>query len=118
MNESSTQVMLALATAYALQWLKARTWFPWLTFESEKLNRAASIAIACLSGFGIFVTFDHVAGILTVTGLTAVNLGHALTHAGGQFLLQHSAYRAVIAPQVSGASQDLIRKAKEDQQVL
>jgi hypothetical protein len=101
----SDQIPLALISTYALQWLKASKFFPWLTMETQTLNRIVGIAIAFLTSVGVLVSFDHVAGVLTVTGLTLANLGHAVIRFGQQWTFQQASYRLVVAPAMPGAMQ-------------
>jgi hypothetical protein len=115
-NELGTQATVAVLVSFAIQRLKASKYFPWLSGETEKLNRFVSIAIAALSGFGIFIVWDH-QGILTISGLTAANLFHAATHGIQQWAFQQTAYRTVIAPPMPGALQPPLSdsKNKDDQ---
>ena len=34
---------------YFMQWLKGAKWFPWLTKETAKLNRGASVVLAAIT---------------------------------------------------------------------
>jgi hypothetical protein len=102
-TELSTQATIAVFVSFAIQWLKKSSWFPFLTVETEKFNRWVSVIVAALSGFGIYATWAS--GTLSVTGVTAANVLHALTHGVQQFALQHAAYRTLIAPPLPGAVQ-------------
>lgn len=116
-NEFGSQVTLALAVSFVLQWLKKQTWFPWLSFETEKVNRLVSVFISIVAGFGVYFVFDHATGVLTISGLTLANLMHALSHAGEQFMLQHAAYRTVIAPPLPGITQAIVREQTEEKKL-
>ncbi len=99
------QFALALISTYALQWLKQSKLFPWLTVETQTLNRLVGAAIAFLSSVGILVSFDHVAGVLTVSGLTVANLLHAGARFLQQWAFQQAAYKGLVAPPMPGAMQ-------------
>jgi hypothetical protein len=99
------QIPLAVISTYVLQWLKQSKLFPWLTVETQTLNRWAGIAIAFLSSVGVLVTFDHAAGVLTISGLTAANLLHVAARITQQWVMQQVAYRTVVAPPLPGALQ-------------
>ena len=99
------QFALALISTYALQWLKQSKFFPWLTVETQTLNRLVGAAIAFLSSVVILVSFDHVAGVLTVSGLTVANLLHAGARFLQQWAFQQAAYKGLVAPPMPGAMQ-------------
>jgi len=107
MNETalSAQITVAVVSTYALQLLKQSRFFPWLTVESQTLNRIAGSVIAFLTSVGILVTFNHAAGILTISGLTVANLLHAGSHFVEQWAMQQVAYKGIVAPPMPGAMQ-------------
>lgn len=104
-NEFASQASLAVVVSFAMQWLKKSPWFPWISVKTENLNRGISMAIAFLSGFGIFFTWDHAASALTISGLTAAHLYHAAARGVEQWIFQQTAYRTVVAPPLPGAVQ-------------
>jgi hypothetical protein len=99
----SSQATVAVVVSFAIQWLKKSPWFPWLTVETQKLNRWVAVVVAAATGFGIYATWTN--GALTITGLTPANLWHAATHVVEQWTFQHAAYRTLIAPPLPGAVQ-------------
>ncbi len=103
-SELGTQATVAALVSFGLQWLKTSKYFPWITTETEKLNRWLAIVIAFLSGFGIYATWDH--GTVSITGLTAANAYHALVRCIQQWTFQQAAYRTIVAPPLPGAVQD------------
>jgi len=107
-----SQFILAYATTFILQWLKEKPWFPWISYETEKLNKLVSYTVAFLTGLGVYVVFDKAAGVLTISGLTLANLYHALTHMGGQLVLQQVAYRHIASPPLPGRMQSTDRERK------
>ena len=108
-NEVSSQATLAIITAFGLQWLKSRPWFPLLNFNTDRLNQAVSTAVAIVSSVGILATFEH--GVLTISGLTAANVYHIVSRAVEQYAMQHATYKMAIAPPLPGVMQDADRKA-------
>lgn len=113
-SELGTQATVAVLVSFAIQRLKASKYFPWLTGETEKLNRLVALVVAFLSGFGIFVVWDH-HGTLTISGLTGANLFHAVMHGIQQWTFQQTAYRTVIAPPLPGALQPPLSTDKQTQ---
>ena len=105
MNELQSQITLALIVPYILQWLKSRSWFPILTMAGGKMNAIVAAAVAIAGGVGIAFTFNDQTGILTVSGLTWTSIWPGLQHAVMQFMMQHAAYRTLIAPATPGALQ-------------
>lgn len=97
----SQQIPLAVISTYLIEWLKTTKYFPFLSKETEKLNRYAGVIIAALSSVGILVTFDHTAGILTISGLTAINLLHVAGRFIQQWTLQQVAYKTVVSSKQS-----------------
>jgi hypothetical protein len=106
MNDTtlSVQFTIALISTYALQWLKETKFFPWLTTETQALNRAVSLVIAFLASAGILVGFDHTAGVLTISGLTAANLLHAASRFVQQWAMQQAAYKGLVMPPRPGTT--------------
>lgn len=109
-DTAAAKLSTAIIAAYGIQWLKSLKTVPFINYEAQNLNRALSILVATLSGAGIYFTFDHQAGTLMITGLTAVNAFHFVSHALQQFAMQHVTYKAAIAPPLPGVTQDQIRK--------
>jgi hypothetical protein len=112
-NEAVVQIGVAYAASLVMQWLKGQKWFPFLNYDTGRLNAIVAAIIAAASGAGIFFTFDRGAGILTVTGLTTSNLIALAGRAAAQYLLQHFAYRAVIAPPLPGPLQSAERQIEK-----
>lgn len=107
MNELQTQIGFSLLVPYVLEWLKGQKWFPFVGFDTGKLNAAVSGLIALATGLGIATNFDTAHGVLTISGLTEVGIINGLKHGLLQFLMQHAAYRTLIAPP-SGSQQAAI----------
>ena len=107
MDTSSLEqhISLAVVTPYLLQWLKGQKWFPFLSYTSGTMNRWITALVAAAAGFGIGVSFNSDAGVLTVTGLTLAGLWAGTQHAIVQWAMQHGAYKTLIAPALPGAVQ-------------
>jgi hypothetical protein len=99
------QLTIAAITTYAFQILKKSKWFPWLTVESQKLNYVVGVLVAFGASIGVVATFDHTAGVLTVTGLTVAGVGHGLARFVQQWVFQQVAYKNLIAPPMPGQLQ-------------
>lgn len=99
------QATIAVYTTLVFQLLKKSSWFPWLTLESQKLNRIIGIAAAFFAAIGVSATFDRTAGALTVTGLTVIGLFHGTVRFAQQWMMQQVAYKLVVAPPMPGALQ-------------
>jgi hypothetical protein len=104
-NELQSQLTLALIVPYILQWLKAQKWFPLITMAGGRINAIVAAVVAAGAGLGIAISFNDQTGILTVSGLTWMSLWPAIQHAVLQFMMQHAAYRTLIAPAKPGAEQ-------------
>lgn len=101
----SEQIPLAVISTYALQWLKQTRFFPWLTVESQTFNRIAGVVIAFFGSVGVLTSFDHTAGVLTISGLTLANLTHASARFIQQWAMQQASYKMIVAPPMPGAMQ-------------
>lgn len=105
MNELQSQITLALIVPYLLQWLKGQKWFPLLSYYSGKLNAGTAFVIASLGGLGIGFHFDYDTHQLIVSGLAWASIWAGLQHVVAQFMMQHAAYKTLIAPPQPGAVQ-------------
>lgn len=97
-NDSLTSsATVGIISAYAIQWIKKSKSIPWVNEHTQSLNRFLSGMIAFASAAGIYLTWNHAAGTLTITGLTAANAFHFLTHGIEQWAIQQMAYKGVVA---------------------
>ena len=111
-SELGAQASIAIIVSFGLQWLKKSKYFPWITTQTEHVNRWVSIGAAFFTGVGIFASWDH--GTLTISGLTAGHIFHALTRGVEQWAFQSTVYRSVIAPPQSGVVQSILEKVRSD----
>lgn len=103
-NQVISQLTSAAIVVYALQALKHSRWCPWLTQQTKTLNRILSALGAAASAIGVHFAFDAALSangtyVITITGLTAMNVLHGLWHVANQFCLQQLAYDAVVSKQ-------------------
>ena len=105
MDEMQSQIGLGLLVVFVLQWLKGQKWFPFVSFDSQRINRIIGIVVAAAASWGIVGTFDYGTGTLNITGLTPDHLWSWAQHAGYQWLIQQAAYRGIVAPALPGAQQ-------------
>lgn len=96
--EISNQVVLAAVVAYAIQFIKNSRFFPFITTETAKLNRALAVVLSGLSALGIHVVCSKVNHSCTLTWVDGMTIVTVLWHWVGQFVLQHGWYKAIIAP--------------------
>lgn len=99
------QATIALYTTLIFQFLKKSKWFPWLTLESQNLNRIVGVVLAFAAAIGVSATFDQTAGQLTITGLTLVGLFHGTVRFLQQWAFQQGAYKLIVAPPMPGQLQ-------------
>lgn len=110
MNDTITllgqQVPMALVLVYLQNWAKKQTWFPWLTYESKRMNHLAAIVLSGLATLGISIS--HTGSI--ATGGTIViampSLAHFLAHLYQwltQYILTKTSY-SVLQTQLNPAA--------------
>ncbi len=93
--------------AWLIQRLKNSTLFPWINAETEKLNHLVSALAATLLAAGIALTSDwdpqtHTF-ILTVSGLSLLNVLHFVWSALGNYVMQKGWFKVLYAPPVKSA---------------
>jgi hypothetical protein len=108
-QEFSAILVAASVVCSLLQWAKKGSWFPWLTGETERLNRYVAAVIAAGVGLGIGAHYDPATGSLLVTGLTKAGLLQGVGHVIGQWMAQQGWYRVVIAPPANSQTLDLLK---------
>ena len=75
-NDFSAHVTLGAVTVYAIQWLKASGWAPWITQDTKALNRLLSLGLAIISALGISVTYDpSLGGTVQIPAASTLLLG-------------------------------------------
>lgn len=92
----TSQITAGYAAAALIEWLKHRSWFPFASVDNARLNRALAMITSFVTAIGLHFTFDSQAGVLTITGLTLVNVAHTVWAWVQQYALQQAAYKGLI----------------------
>jgi hypothetical protein len=95
-NELVWSAVLAWFSSKAMEWAKNSKIVPWLTAESDTLNKWVARVVALVAAVGVHFTFDSTAGVLTITGLTLVGLRDSGLEYARQLMLQSIAYQKFI----------------------
>lgn len=91
-----SQIALAAVSSFALQKLKAASWFPVLTEDSAKVIKVLWGLITSLCAItGISYNYDPVAHTLLIANLSLTAITHGLWNWFSQFVLQEGWYQAV-----------------------
>lgn len=88
-----SQVTLSTVVVVVMEWLKKASWFPWLTVQSEKVNKLIAIFLAAITAIGIHYTYDASTATLTLTGISLAALGHGLWHWLQSYAVQETVYK-------------------------
>lgn len=94
-DEIATHLTSGAVVVYAIQWLKAQGWFPWLTDDTARLNRIVSAVAAAAVAFGVSWTGDASTGwTIHVPALAMLISG--FVEWAKQYVLQQLIYDAVV----------------------
>jgi hypothetical protein len=74
------QATISGVIVYGLDALKRARWFPWLTAETETVNRWVALGLAVIAAIGIHWDYDATAGVMTITGLSIQSIAAHLAH--------------------------------------
>lgn len=98
MNENliGEQIPIAIISAYAIEWLKQQTWFPFAKMNALWLNRCTSAFAAFVTAGAIHYTFGA-NGDFSFTG-NIYTVIHGLWSAAQQYALQHVVFKVAISP--------------------
>ena len=98
----ATQVTVAGIGVALIQWLKSSKWFPFITADSEKLNRFFGALYAVVSAVGVHLAWNHgaVPGtyMVEVSGLTLTGVLMGAWAVTKQFVLQQIIFRTTVKP--------------------
>lgn len=90
----------AVATVHLIESLKLSTRFPWLTRDTDALNRVVSFGVAFMTAVGFTFAMTgsfHEGGSLTITFPSMAKIGmgvaHALLQSGAQQLYYKNAVK-------------------------
>ncbi len=96
-------LILNAVCVWLIEVVKRSRYFPWVTQETEQINKMLSAFLAALSSAGItVVTINQGPGNLDIhiTGLTLPTLLHFVWHGLGNYAVQKWVYKMVV-PHVS-----------------
>jgi hypothetical protein len=88
-----SQVTLSTVVVVVMEWLKKAQWFPWLSAQSDKVNKVLGALLAAVTAVGIHYTYDASTATLTFTGISLAALGHALWHWLQSYAVQETIYK-------------------------
>jgi len=106
----TNQVVVSSIIVALLQHVKKASWFPWLTAETEKLNRVVAVLLSFLAAVGVHASFTN--HTLTITGLSLVSILTLGWNWIVSFVIQQGIFKATVGPalvqgetiQMTGAS--------------
>jgi hypothetical protein len=102
-NVLADQITLAGLSVVFIQWLKNRSWFPWITAHTDQANRYLSAFLAAVVAVGITWTWNPEAHSLTISNLSLsmiVPAGYAWVK---QFVFNELTYRVAAKRNGNGA---------------
>ena len=98
-----SQFAVAYWTTHLLEYLKGRSWFPFLKFHAAHANRVFSAGLALLIALGLHYSFDaavdaagHHVFSFTLALPTGGEFLHGLFAWVQQFAMQDGAYRLLV----------------------
>lgn len=94
-NDVLSTLTASTLTVSIIQWLKTTKWVPFINQHSASVNRALGWLGAFATGTGIHYTFNHDAGVLTITGLSAGIIIHTATVTAKQWAFQLLIYKGI-----------------------
>lgn len=94
----TTQAIAASTVVWVIQILKRSQWCKFLDVNTSSINRVVSALAALLTASAIHWTWDAATATLTISGLTAMAVGHFLWGALQQFVGQEMIYEIVYKP--------------------
>lgn len=102
------ELVFSYICAHGLQWLKAQSWFPWVTAEGKNWNKVASAVLAFIGSAGIVLSAQHLGAghfVIDISGLTWLNIYHVAGHAIRLYGEQKLWFKTVIqTPASQGAT--------------
>jgi len=94
---ATVNLTAAAVISFTISFLKKQSWFPWLTADTEKLNRMVAIGLSAFAALGVDFEFNHAAGTLVITGLHLTAILVACWHMVVQFVYTHGWFKATSA---------------------
>lgn len=90
------QVTASAVVVLALQYLKKSRFAPFITYETDVLNKALAALFAAFTAVGIHYSYDATTHTLMVTGITVGAFLHGLWHWLTSFSFQQLIYHGVV----------------------
>jgi hypothetical protein len=92
----ANQFAAAYAMSSLLEWLKTKTWFPFVNVNTSTLNRITAILAALISAAGIHWAYDAAVGQLVISGLKSELIYNSLSAAFIQYAFQQFLYKTTV----------------------
>ena len=87
----------AVLTVLALDFLKRAKWFPWMTCDTETVNRIVGVAVAIGATIGVSVVSHegnwHTGGQITIAFPSLVNGVHGVLQVATQYGFQETLHK-------------------------
>jgi len=103
-NETTNLLVLNAVAVWIIQALKGSKYVPWITAETEAVNKFVSAAFAALASAGVAFTAVHTGGVsegaLTISwaGITVANVVSFLYHAVAYYAAQKAFFKVTVPP--------------------
>jgi hypothetical protein len=97
-NQLSAQVVVSAVIVYVLQLAKKSPLVPWMTCETDTINRVVAVLAALCSSLGIHFSFNAAAGTLVIAGLSLANIGGFAWHWLTAFVSQQLIFQGTVRP--------------------
>ena len=106
--DTGTQVAVAAIISWLISTAKGASWFPWLTAETSKLNRAVAIVLSGVATVGIHFQWTAASHSLVITGLAWSTIGIGLWHWTVQAIYTHGWFKATNGDTIATLKQLLV----------
>lgn len=90
------QVTASAVVVIFIQYLKKSRFAPFITFETDALNKAMGALFAAFTAVGIHYSYDAASHTLMITGITLGAFVHGLWHWLTSFSFQQLIYHGVV----------------------
>lgn len=97
-NVLATQLTLGTIGAGVLAYLKTAKWAPFINKHSAKFNHIWLLTASAVGALGVHAAWDASAHSLTITGLSALAIGHAIWEWAKQWTVQYLVQRGAFGP--------------------
>lgn len=95
--QASTTLTASAVIAYAIEYVKKSSWFPWLSQETARLNNIAAAILSLFASWGVHATFDSSAHSLLITNLCLMCVLHGIWDWAKQYVATKIIYQGVIS---------------------